>query len=373
MALTFSRWTVIVTLACAGVGVALLPIPPRTFARSFNAGQPSRVQRVTGQLDRAREALKIAALGDSIIDISRQSPLPAGGKPTILELGSATAEERQAFATSVDAWWPDSGLDSTVAVALLLGGASRDVEWQVRHMLPASGDGRTCVTLVPTQTWKLAAHRPGLRALEFKLSTELGTCLFFASYGRPGPRIEQWLASRGLDFISYFNPSGHTIGQTIDPSDDPPAQYALFEMEWSMYASRPLGIRCLTGGVDECAAGVASTDTATRPVRPGFHTPTVPWRSAFGSLTGSFLADLQREIGTEKFREFWHSPGTVDQAIRQVTGQSLGEWTRHWDTGRRNLFRTGPLPEQRSVLRVAGMATLLLGLAIAFSVRRTVS
>ena len=372
MALTLSRWAVIATLACAGVGVALLPVPPRSFNRSFRPGESTRLQRAMGQLERARETLKIVALGDSVLAIGRQSPLPAGGKPTILELGEATAEERQAYARNVDVWWPDSGLDTTIAVALVLGGERQNELWQIQHMLPAGGDGRTCVTLVPTQTWRLATRMPGPRALEFRFSTELGTCLFFATYGRPGPRIEQWLGGRGLDFISYFNPSGRSIGESIELPDDAPVQYSVFELEWAMYGTMPLGIQCLTGGVEDCAAGVASPDTTSRPVSPGFHTPSLSWRAPFGSLTSSFLADLQREIGPAKFREFWRSPGTVDQAIRQVTGRSLGEWTHQWAMGRRNRFRAGPLPEQRSVVRVAGLTLLLLGAAVAYSVRRTV-
>jgi hypothetical protein len=134
----------------------------------------------------------------------------------------------------------------------------------------------------------------------------------------------------------------------------------------------PLGISCLNGPVDACAAGIAPAGSAAGTIRPGFHAPTVSWRAPFGSLTSSFLADLQREIGSARFSEFWHSQGTVDQAIHQATGLSLGEWAHQWAMGRRSAVRAGPLPEQRSVLRVAGLTMLLLGLAVMYSVRRTV-
>lgn len=372
MALTLSRWTVVVVLLCAGVAVLLLPVPPRD-SRQFVPGQSTRLQRVTGQLNRARETLKVAALGEAALGIAGRSLLPAGGNPTVLDLGATTPEERQAFSENVNQWWPAAGLDSSVAVALVLGGDSRDMTWQVQHMLPASGDGRTCITLVPTQTWKLATRMPGPRALEHRFSTELGPCLFLATYGRPGPRIDQWLGGRGLDFIGYFNPSGRSIVESIDVPDEVLVENSLFEMEWAMYGSMPLGIQCLNGDVDECAAGVVSPDTATHPVRPGFHTPTLPWRAPFGSLTSSFLADLHREIGPVRFREFWHSSGTLDQAIHRVTGKSLGEWTHQWAMGRRNKFRAGPLPEQRSVVRIAGLTLLLLGAAAVYAVRRTVA
>jgi hypothetical protein len=374
MALTFSRWTVIVGLGCAGVALALLPVPPRTVTRSFMAAQSTRLQRVTGQLERARDTLELVALGDSVLDIVRKSPPAAGGKPTILDLGAATVDERRAFALNVDAWWPDTGLDSSVSVALVLAGDSRHNGWQPRHMLPASGDGRTCVTLIPTNTWKLASRMPGPRALELRFSSELGPCLFMAVYGRPGPHIEQWLGGRGLDFIGYLDPSGRTIVESIDLPDDELMKASLMEIEWAVYGTTmPLGIPCLYGDVEQCAKGVEPFDNALRPVRPGFRAPSLPWRVPFGRLTSSFLADLHREIGPEQFRAFWHSPGTVDEAFRQATGQSLGEWTHHWAVGHRGMFRSGPLPEHRSVLRVAGLSLLLLGISLVYSVRRTVA
>jgi hypothetical protein len=372
MALTLSRWSVAVALACAGIGAVLLPPPAPKPGRQFVPGQATRVQRLTGQLERAKEKLKIVALGDSVLAIARRAPLPAGGKPTVLDLGSATPEERRGFSQSVNAWWPDTGLDSSVAVALVLGGESGKLIWLEQHMLPASGDGRTCVTLVPTQTWKLASRMPGPRDLEYHFATELGPCLFMATYGRPGPRLEQWLGGPGLDFVGYFNPSGRSIAETVDLPDDLPTQYSIFDVQWAMYGTMPLGITCLTGSVDACAAGIAPADSSSGAIRPGFHAPTVSWRAPFGSLTSSFLADLQREIGPARFREFWHAQGTVEQAIHQATGLSLGEWAHRWAMGRRNAVRAGPLPEQRSVFRVAGLTMLLLGLAVMYSVRRTV-
>jgi hypothetical protein len=372
MALTLSRWAVIVVLAGAAVGVALLPVPPRTFRSGFQPSQSTRVQRLTGQLERARDQLRVAALGDSVLDILKRSPLPAGGRPTILDLGASTEEERRAFARNLEEWWPDSLPGSTVAVALVLGGDARDMTWQEQHMLPASGDGRTCATLVPTQTWKLAAKMPGPAALDLRFSTELGPCLFLATFGRPGPRIEQWLGGRGLDFIGYLNPAGRTVVESATRPDDAPIQSSLLEMEWAIYEMMPLGIQCLQGAFDECAARVASPDTAPVLPPPGFHAPTVPWRAPFGSLTGSFIADLYREIGFARFQEFWRSTGTVDQAMNQATGKTLGEWTHQWALGWRGGFRSGPLPEKRSVVRVAGLSLLLLAAAVAFSVRRTV-
>jgi hypothetical protein len=372
MALTLSRWSVLVALVCAGLGAALLPPPAPNPRREFIPGQSTRLQRVTGQLERARETLRIATLGDSILEMARRSPLPAGGKPTILDIGSATPEERRDFDRIIDAWWPAKGLDSSVAVALVLVGEGRNMTGLARHLLPANGDGRTCVTLVPTQTWKLASRMPG-RELEYRLASELGPCLFMTTYGRPGPGLEQWLGGQGLDFIGYFNPAGRSIGESIELPEDLPSQYSIFDVEWAMYGTMPLGITCLNGPIDACAAGIAPPDSAAGTIRRGFHAPTVSWRAPFGSLTASFLADLQREIGPVKFSEFWHSQGTVNQAMRQATGLSLGEWAHRWALGRRNAVRAGPLPGQRSVLRVAGLTMLLLGAAVMYSVRRTVA
>ena len=370
MALTFPRWLVIVALACGAAAVALLPPPPRNESRLFSPIESSRLQRLNGQLDRARKELTIVRLGETVIEMIRQNPLPAGGVPTVLDPGAATEEQRVAFLDRLLTWWPKVALNDSIAVGIVLGGDSAEPVWRDQHLLPASLDGRSCVTLVPTVTW-VQALRLSANDLQRRFATELGPCLFFGMYGRPGAAVERWIGGKGLDFATYFNPSGRRFFTADHLPDESQPTFLLLDMVWSIYGTTPRGIQCLNGRTEMCALAVNATDTMARPNPSRFRAPSDPWRRPFGSLTGSFLADLHQKVGSERFRQFWNSTGTLDQAFQAATGLDLGEWTHQWAVGRRGAFRPGPLPERRSVARIAGLTLLLLGIAVVYSTRRT--
>ena len=370
MALTFTRWVTLAGLACAAIAVALLPLPPGEMGHRFRPAESTRLQQVKGQLDRARDALRIARMQEQAMEVIRQSPLAAGAPPTVMELGAATADQRRAFADALHEWWPRE-LDDSIAVGIILGGDSADMEWRDRHLLPADTDGHTCITLVSTYTWyHIKRHSPS--ELQHRFASQLAPCALLAKFGRPGPHIERWLSGKGFDFATYFSPTGRSVPVEALPEDADPVAYVLFEMEWSLYGTMPLGVQCLNGRIAECASAVFSSRAASRPARAGFHTAAMPWRAPFGTLTRSYIADLYREIGPEAFRRFWTSDQPFDRALQEATGMSVGAWTHQWAVGRRAFFRAGPLPEQRSVIRVTGLALLLLGSAVIYSTRRSV-
>ena len=370
MALTVTRWVTLASLACAAVAVALLPLSPGEMGHRFRPAESTRLQRVNGQLERARDALAIVHTQERAVEMIRQNPLPAGARPTVMNLGAATADQRQAFADALNKWWPGKPNDS-IAVGIILGGDSADMIWQDRHLLPTDIDGHTCITLVSTYTWyHVRRHSPS--ELQHRFASQLAPCVLLATFGRPGPHIERWLSGKGFDFATYFSPSDRRVPVEELPEDADPVEYVLFEMEWSLYGTMPLGIQCLNGRIEKCASAVFSPGPPSGPVREGFHTAALPWRAPFGTLTRSYIADLHREIGPEAFHRFWTSDQPFDRALQEATGISVGEWTHQWAVGRRTIFRPGPLPERRSVVRVAGLSLLLLGLAVAYSSRRTV-
>ena len=51
---------------------------------------------------------------------------------------------------------------------------------------------------------------------------------------------------------------------------------------------------------------------------------------ALSAYSGSWLGDLAREQGPERFAAFWHSTLPVDSAFHQAFGVPLGEWTYQW-------------------------------------------
>lgn len=371
MALTLSRWAALTVLTSATLAVALLPVPPRDPGRRFMPRESSRLQQLSGQLDRARDALEVVRLEETVMGVIGRNPLPPGVAPTVLDIGAASEEQRKTFSEALEKWWPRE-LNDSVAVGIVLGGDSTDLMWRDMHLLPADTDGHTCITLVSTYTWR-GLSRFSETEIHRRFSTQLAPCLFLAMLGRPGPEIERWLLGRGFGFATYFNPRGLRLVEEETPDGTDPFEYVLFELEWSLYGNMPLGIGCLNGKIGECTSAVFSRHATSTQARRGFRPQPMPWRSPFGSLTGSYLADLYREIGPERFKLFWNSTLPLDQAIREATGLPLGEWTYRWAVGRRTAFRPGPLPERKSVIRVAGLGLVLLGVAFAYGTRRTVS
>ncbi len=369
MALTFSRWLAATALISGVVAVSLLPPPPQDpLSRRFVPREPSRLERLTSQLERARASLRSAHLNDAVIAEIRQHPLPPG-RPRVIAVGAATPAERARYSEALLRWWPLVESHDSMAIGIVLGGDSADMLWQTQYLLPAVTDGHSCLTMVTTFSWRSLHHGPE-QVEQRRFARELGPCLFFGMYGRPGPDIERWLGGRGIDFATYFNPASRTR-----PIDSPvEIEYPLFfEMEWAVYGTMPLGVQCVNGRVEECASAVHPADSAVRPMRPGFRAPSLPWRAPFGALSGSYLADLHETLGPAAFGKFWRSTLPFDQAFKDATGKELGEWTHQWAVGRRGTLRPGPLPERRSVVRIAGLTVLLLGIAVVYSTRRTVS
>ncbi len=87
------------------------------------------------------------------------------------------------------------------------------------------------------------------------------------------------------------------------------------------------------------------------------------------SLQRSYLADVAREVGHERFLRFWNSPEPVDSALGAVLKMPVGEWTERWQ--RRFVPR---LPLGPAAPFSATVLGLLLGgaavIVIAFSATR---
>jgi len=87
----------------------------------------------------------------------------------------------------------------------------------------------------------------------------------------------------------------------------------------------------------------------------------------------SFLADLIRVQGRDRFRAFWRSDLPVDQAFQAAYGESIGDWTYRWAVARYGTYAPGPTVSIATVLLAVSTALALLAFAATVAGRREVS
>ena len=83
--------------------------------------------------------------------------------------------------------------------------------------------------------------------------------------------------------------------------------------------------------------------------------------STFGPPTNHFLSDVVREVGPERFEEFWTSDLPVDEAFASIVGRDIGEWTSDWLAAEIGRYHFGPgvrAGEVFVVILLAGIGAL---------------
>ena len=74
-----------------------------------------------------------------------------------------------------------------------------------------------------------------------------------------------------------------------------------------------------------------------------------------------YLADLVREVGRERFTQFWRSALPPDSAFAAATGMPIERWTAHWERERLH----GMMFRNRVPLASVLLSLLLAGAVIA--------
>jgi len=232
----------------------------------------------------------------------------------------------------------------------------------VSFAMPAVGRAR-CVTLVRLRGTS-AAHVAALRNQSL-----LGPCRFYASFGLPGNGVRVWLGSTRYRFVRR---SEWAVPRA--PAIDPSALYTLGKQ----------GTRCLTGTPSACTtslglgspSSVAEPD-ATNPLAGDFDaartssmTATAPDTRSLGEDEGALLADAVRDIGSERFAEFWRSDLEPDVAFAAATGETLGNWTQRWLGRSYGPVPDSPAPRASSVVWLAVISAI--GLFVAARPRQAV-
>src|SRR5262249_34649992 len=156
-------------------------------------------------------------------------------------------------------------------------------------------------------------------------------CAYYAKFGVPSRRVEQWLAARQFDVATM--PSWYS--RVRDNQDmNWRLWFMLNEREswWGIYSYSPTVLGCLAGRPETCRRGLASLDRNGAGSRPRVVVPFDPWDSRKVQLIAAqgYLADMVREVGMDRFQEFWTTSLPIDSAIAVAVGKPAGEYTVSW-------------------------------------------
>jgi hypothetical protein len=176
----------------------------------------------------------------------------------------------------------------------------------------------------------------------------LGACAYFAVLGAPGPGIEHWLATRGLD-VARTNWSPGALPQNRRYRTDYQSLHPLFSAgrfgDENLSAAHFFAAqRCADGERPACrdlvldsalrtlAPPYAQQFLARRP-NPNDSTPLYVMHGYAGGyvqVSNGFLAAVMETEGRDRFNRFWQSEESPEIAFQAAIGQPIDDWTREW-------------------------------------------
>jgi len=400
VALKLRIWILAAIVGCGLIFIAYQPtgeLPdtaePYYGPRLGTTPERRRADGLGAALARARAELAVAERRDTLLLTARALPTtpldslfaaaaegPRAAAPTLRITFATNPAGRRALEQAFAAVWDElAPLDTTVRVVVVV----RSPYGAHTFLLPYGTDGRTCVASVSLR-WELrrlgrVKEEPPPRDLIVDFfRNSLGTCAYYAAFGQPGRAIEQWLEDRSFDLAGQPT----WASPPTSPSGPEASTAALFSTLLAGYDDRfrasfdALG--CAGGEPGACRRALfGAVPTRFSRYRPRMHGVVLDLAYFFefegrGFYGGrSYLADLVREVGRERFMKFWRSPLPPDSAFAAATGQPIERWTARWERKRLHGMVFGnriPLASVLLSLLVAG--AVIAGGAAAVTRRR---
>ncbi len=394
MARGMKLWAGGVALVC--LIAALVYLPPKG-APKWLSGRPYSLPAEAQQRLRARQlAFEWQEVNGKLLGVSyrdRFGPLLAerqgrnqAGPALVIEADSATRNfgEPQVRA-AIDSAWARLGIGlSKISVGILLRPASPP--GKVRHpfaelsglgaiyLLPDSVDRATCLVVSGLPRFVTdRTFRPSGDLADWAIQL-LGPCAFYARFGVPGPRVEQWLAARSFDVAispSWDRPMQHSYQLILWMFRNPAQQ----DWWWNGVYSYPAStLACFAGRPEDCRLGLARFDHGGQGRRPKVVVPPDAWQSSRVNLIGahSYLASIVGTVGVDRFQEFWTTSLPVDSALTLAVQKPVGEYTVSWLRGFSYPPRFGAATRWLDALLGLGFAVVIMALAILGQTRRQV-
>lgn len=341
-------WVGAVVLTCGIVATASLPfqgtratdrsafffsrLPQLTPARqrAQALAEEWRAAEVASRLKEERARLR-ARLAASTLESDRPFIITTGAD-------SAATALQTLVAAIVDSAWRDLGLAETkITVGVVLDQTEqtdtslpREESWGPSYLLPDSADRTVClVRLVENAGWRRAVQRESSTAwLRQWLKSSLGPCAFLAAYGMPGRSVRGWLGARGFDLAlsPSWDDSVSIWGRRVSSLMVGDGR----RWWWDYIYHQPFpAVACLAQRVVACREavleGAGESDRSVVVM-----TSRRFWQRQ--RLIGAtfYLSDVAREVGRDRFLEFWNSRLPVDTSLARALRRPVGEWTAFW-------------------------------------------
>ncbi|MFN8652502.1 MAG: hypothetical protein U0133_11400 [Gemmatimonadales bacterium] len=232
------------------------------------------------------------------------------------------------------------------------------------YILPDTVNRTTCLAQVRFPGWISKRKYFPPRYLTSWSAAALGPCAFYARFGVPSLRVEQWLGRRRFD-LALYPAWNEPEGRRRSGYDDEQApSFSLFEGIWRnwVYNFSPRVAGCYAGRPEACRASVAWFDKpAVDQLRPRAVLPYDSWQPSKLLLNGSasFLSEVARDAGPERFQDFWTTDLPVDSALTLALGKPVGDYTVEYQR------RLGKAPRFGASARPLDVAlSLLFGLVV---------
>jgi hypothetical protein len=366
MARHVKRWIIGTIVACVIAAVGTIPFRGTRARRGEATIFTQRLEATPARLharaiaDEWRAAQMASRLAEERLAV-RQRDLD---RPVLI-MASADSEHATLLArirASLDSAWHSLGLAETkISVALVIdpiegsdAALPRDESWGPSYLLPDSANRTLCLIRLSENTgWRRAILRRSFARdnwLQQWLKANLGPCAFLAAYGMPGRSVRTWLGNRGFDLA--LSPSWNDSTATS-------SSILRSDRGWwwpFVYHQSFPAVACLARRVAGCREAVLEGASDDRP--RANRTPVVMTDRRFWQrqrlIDGSrYLADVARQVGRDRFLEFWNSPLSVDSALSRALRQPVGEWTAQWQTRFTPPIRLGSsAPAGASILAV---------------------
>ncbi len=343
----------------------------------------SAARELQQELWAARRSLAMAEKRDDIL--AKIGPALDQSQLAVVVDEAVPASLSAVLQTELDSVWAeiaplaDHGIRFALNVDVASGSGYARRLW---YVIPEGLDGTTCLSSV---TLNLQMIRDDLdrgvqpidvlqrqidRFTSAGTSVSRGPCAFYSAFGPPGTHVREWLVSNKLEFArlaDWARPQTRA---------EPPVRIVSSLRYRTVLGG--LGLRrldsraCASGRAARCRAALFPDTELERTNRANLnrYTPddildgwfAMTFRvTTFGPPTSHFLSDVVREVGPERFEEFWTSDLPVDEAFASIVGRDIGEWTSDWLAAEIGRYHFGPgvrAGEVFVVILLAGIGAL---------------
>lgn len=211
----------------------------------------------------------------------------------------------------------------------------------------------------------------------------LGACRLWATYGAPSPAVLDWLARSGhlLEYDSVIarderdythGPHGFVSGAAANTP-----RRMLFGMRFFDESQDYIGRTaeaCLAGREELCLAAALDPD-AWRFQPSSARSNALQSRARYSALEtiGGFFGDVERELGRERFAQFWTQSREPRADLEAALGADLDQWTRRWLLRHFGPEPFGPRVSAGNALLALLTVGVLLLVSIAVAGRRRIA